>query len=427
MAPGTVIEVDSEHFYFASSGCAVVSNRLSVGFQGVVSTLAGCDSMGGSDDGGEVWGRDYDEQVRATLTAVNELIQAFDNHALLLMQAGRNHDTAEHGATLDAGPPPSLPPDPDSAALVTPTNPASAVGNAGGGLEAFDELIESIGIPCPNGDTTKLATAANAWDEVAQLIIDDAAATVSQFIDDLRNVRSPEVDLAIADCEALSHLLGETGSTVRGLAQSCRDHASSIEETRFGIVPVLEGLMTDLGLTVAVTVLAALVSAGTSAVVGAANASRLIKTAADMIRPIVRIFVDKTPRLLARERVGDAPSRIRSVAERLRGKSKEEADGASPRPPETAKPWTAEDQAAFDFATRSERLEHTFHPKHNFDPLVEQFGSREAVVRAFLEELNGLTPAAGVFEETIVVGGQNVVVRGAVHDGVVKIGTAFTP
>lgn len=88
---------------------------------------------------------------------------------------------------------------------------------------------------------------------------------------------------------------------------------------------------------------------------------------------------------------------------------------------------TAADQSAFDYATTSSKLDHIFAAKHNFDPLVQQFGSREAVVQQLLNGLKGLTPESGTFEQQIVVGGQKVVVRGAVVNGVTEIGTAFTP
>jgi RHS repeat-associated protein len=87
---------------------------------------------------------------------------------------------------------------------------------------------------------------------------------------------------------------------------------------------------------------------------------------------------------------------------------------------------SAADKAAYDYATSTAKLNHVFADKHNFDPLVQQFGSREAVAQQFLNGLKGLTPASGTFEQQIVVGGQKVMVRGAVVDGVTKIGTAFT-
>jgi hypothetical protein len=44
-----------------------------------------------------------------------------------------------------------------------------------------------------------------------------------------------------------------------------------------------------------------------------------------------------------------------------------------------------------------------------------------------LRGIKGQTPASGVFEVRTTIAGQTVVVRGAVVNGVVKIGTAFTP
>lgn len=88
---------------------------------------------------------------------------------------------------------------------------------------------------------------------------------------------------------------------------------------------------------------------------------------------------------------------------------------------------SAADQSALDYATTSSKLDHIFAAKHNFDPLVQQYGSREAVVQQFLTGLKGLTPGSGTFEQQIVVGSQKVIVRGAVVNGVTKIGTAYTP
>ncbi len=82
---------------------------------------------------------------------------------------------------------------------------------------------------------------------------------------------------------------------------------------------------------------------------------------------------------------------------------------------------------ALSFATRTEKLDHVFLTRHNLDPLVTQLGSREAVVEQMLIGVSGRTPADGVFELNTDIARQQVVVRGAVVDGVVKLGTAFTP
>lgn len=73
------------------------------------------------------------------------------------------------------------------------------------------------------------------------------------------------------------------------------------------------------------------------------------------------------------------------------------------------------------------KLDHIFVPKHNLDPLVKSLGSREAVVREMIAGVRGSVPASGVFEIPIQLGGQTVVVRGAIVNGAIRLGTAFTP
>jgi hypothetical protein len=82
-------------------------------------------------------------------------------------------------------------------------------------------------------------------------------------------------------------------------------------------------------------------------------------------------------------------------------------------------------QAAAD----ANKLNHIFgKAAHNLDALVSEFGSQEAAYNALQKATQqavsqqGLT---GVFETSVIVGSQTVTVRGAVVNGVAKIGTAF--
>ncbi len=77
------------------------------------------------------------------------------------------------------------------------------------------------------------------------------------------------------------------------------------------------------------------------------------------------------------------------------------------------------------------KLHHIFgKASHNLGPLVQRFGTQEATFRA----VESATQAAvrsqgltGVFETTVNVAGQNVVVRGNVMEGVARVGTFFIP
>jgi len=68
-----------------------------------------------------------------------------------------------------------------------------------------------------------------------------------------------------------------------------------------------------------------------------------------------------------------------------------------------------------------------FAARHKLEALVQQYGSREGAVREILSSIRGKTPPSGTFEVITTVGGQIIVVRGAVIDGVAKLGTAFSP
>lgn len=88
---------------------------------------------------------------------------------------------------------------------------------------------------------------------------------------------------------------------------------------------------------------------------------------------------------------------------------------------------SATERRTLDDALRPDKLDHIFDPKHNFEPLVQQYGSREAAMEQIVRSIGGPLPQAGRFEMAQSIGGQTVVIRGAVVDGVPRIGTAFTP
>lgn len=92
-----------------------------------------------------------------------------------------------------------------------------------------------------------------------------------------------------------------------------------------------------------------------------------------------------------------------------------------------ARALTSAEQRTLDDALRTQKLDHIFVPKHNLDPLVQQFGSREAAMEQIIRSIGGPLPEAGPFEIVQNIGGQPVVIRGAVVDGIPRIGTVFTP
>ncbi|TDB77554.1 polymorphic toxin-type HINT domain-containing protein [Micromonospora sp. KC723] len=85
---------------------------------------------------------------------------------------------------------------------------------------------------------------------------------------------------------------------------------------------------------------------------------------------------------------------------------------------------------AFDLANTPQKLEHVIDPaKHGFGDLVTAAGGRSEAMRAITDSLRctcGL-PAQGPFEVQREIYGETVTIRGAVVNGVPRIGTAFIP
>jgi len=74
------------------------------------------------------------------------------------------------------------------------------------------------------------------------------------------------------------------------------------------------------------------------------------------------------------------------------------------------------------------KLSHIFgKAQHGLDQLVEHYGSQEAVVEQMYRGLQGVIPETGRFTVTRIIGGQSVVIDGAVVNGVPRIGTAYIP
>jgi Flp pilus assembly pilin Flp len=107
-------------------------------------------------------------------------------------------------------------------------------------------------------------------------------------------------------------------------------------------------------------------------------------------------------------------------------KRREDARKATPAP-RTEGPLTKEQDAAVKATLRDpNKLNHIFgKQEHNLDPLVNELGGREALIReAVLAVPRG---TAGKFEVTTNIGGHPLTVRGVIVDGVPRIGTLFSP
>jgi hypothetical protein len=77
------------------------------------------------------------------------------------------------------------------------------------------------------------------------------------------------------------------------------------------------------------------------------------------------------------------------------------------------------------------KLRHIFgEARHGLASLVTEFGSETAAfeaIRKATQSAVGSANLTGIFEITVKVGSQTIIVRGRVIEGIVRIGTAFKP
>ena len=72
------------------------------------------------------------------------------------------------------------------------------------------------------------------------------------------------------------------------------------------------------------------------------------------------------------------------------------------------------------------KLHHIFDKiGRGLEPLVKRVGGQEQLLRRVLDELVGVVPGSGLFEVVVEVAGTRLVVRGAVMDGIIRVGTIF--
>lgn len=415
----TVQEVDPETFYAVGKSLFEKAGRLYDAFNVNVAILGDTAAMAGTDDTGTAWAASYDQRVSEILSAVNDLTQAMENYGGVVLQAGHNHAIAEYNATpVNIGPAPVKPPEPVSSAGIL-TAPPSA-GGPGSGLLDNVGLMQQVGVPVPDGDTDKVSIAADAWDRLATVYQTTTVAEgLSVDARAFRDTRSPEVEYIVRDLEELREATSAVLDGCSELAQSCREYKGGLDDLRTTLEGILEDLAVELAATAAIGVAASFVSFGAGAVAATAKAAHSVTKFARIIAETVGAWKISKNISKGVKSAHDIAG-IRTKLQRIKNLGrKNKPEEKPPAPPRT--------DPQLEYNTRPERLDHVFVEKHKLEGVVQRLGGREKTIGTFLESLRGNVPGQGVFETTIRVSGENVVVRGFVDSGVIKISTAFIP
>ncbi|MDJ0362431.1 hypothetical protein [Rhodococcus sp. H29-C3] len=297
------------------------------------SALSVASGMAGSHDTAREWATTYDERASTLLTSLDDVVRALENYCVVLNQAGHNHSMAESAANGSS----TATPEPPSFAAVMPgcTVPLQqSAGGPGNGLEDYAfGIADAVGIPVPDGDTENLRRAGALWRNLSMSGgIDDVLARLRSAEDLFFDIESTETDLILDDMDDLRTGLQSIQFACGELADSCEEYAANIDELRSQLYGILEDLAEELTITAAISIAAACISFGASAVVGTAKSAESIKKYGTLIGDGIAAW-SFSKSIGSGVRVGADLGVVQRVLQRLKSIGQKVVDAARRTPP----------------------------------------------------------------------------------------------
>ncbi|MCU1646871.1 MAG: hypothetical protein JWN03_7146 [Nocardia sp.] len=280
-----MVTVNPQAFYDAAKQLSDHANDLATARTELTTALAVTGSMAGSTDSAKQWATGYDTRASTAADTASRLVHSSNHLSYLIAIAGHNHALANYNADTNPnkGKAPDKPSDPAYNATVVNWVHPPAAGGPGQGLEtSIPNLLESIGVPVPDGNTDKLKTAADAWHKYAnsdavshaQLIISSAMAKINE-------IDSPEVVDIIDQLDTLRSSAGDVETATYNLEVDCHNHKYKLDEMRKEIRDAVREVIVMIDESLALDILACLVTAGVGAIAGLVLTANVLKKIKD--------------------------------------------------------------------------------------------------------------------------------------------------
>ncbi|MCP2292293.1 TNT domain-containing protein [Nocardia amikacinitolerans] len=263
--------VDPKVYYRAATNCFDAADALWDSFRYVFSELSSCGAMAGIDEDGRKWAASYNESASNAVSFFETTHSALYAYGIALNDLGYTH--AQSDATLKGSAQPERPKDPAGKTFGPYQVPAAAGGTGHGITNVAVEILDAINCPLPDGDTDRLAKAAEAWDRLGTIYQNTNAKdkiTISATLFD--EVDSKDVAQVREDLKTLESSIGELLNTCIQISKSCTDYKDAIKELREQIKGFLNDMVRDAVIDVAFTVVASAVTAGLGGLAATAKA-----------------------------------------------------------------------------------------------------------------------------------------------------------
>lgn len=289
------VYVDPQVYYDGAKKLTDIGNGITTVADKLVSQLADTESMSGTSDAAKKWATSYDSRTQSVIDVAHKFPETLKYFGGLMALAGYNHALANYRADSN----PNKGAQPAKPAAVAPpmpvrmAGPPSSGGPGNGLVSGIGALMEKIHVHVPDGDSDKLGTASSAWREfTGSEAVAHAASDISGVINSLGEVTAPDVIDIMTHLETLKHTARNVYKAASQLAADCDKHKTPLDSLRNKINDALTTLEEALAVSLAISILATVVTAGIGIVLDAATAAKAAKdidTAATTITEAVEL------------------------------------------------------------------------------------------------------------------------------------------
>lgn len=256
MTPPSVFDVDTAAFYIAAERCFEVAEDLHDAFAVNAKQFKQCAAMAGSYDSGLSWAESYDRRVKDVFGSMNSVVAALENYGAVLIRLGHNHEMGDYWATIGGGNEPISPPVPPSSPNEKLKCPPSAGGTGEGLIDDVFGLADQIGISIPDGDSMKMAHAADIWSRLGTVYQTTNTLVKMDGIANLfAEVVSDEIGFVDEDLRAIRSSIAQILEVCGELSRSCTKHERALHELREQLRELIEDLITELAINAVVSAL----------------------------------------------------------------------------------------------------------------------------------------------------------------------------
>ncbi|MBF6337287.1 hypothetical protein IU450_15485 [Nocardia abscessus] len=329
----TALAVDPKAYYQAATNCFDAASALRDSFLYIFAELSACGSMAGVDENGQEWARSYNTSAYEAVGFFQDVHSTLYAYGSALNDIGFTHARAD--ATVKGAPQPDRPTDPGMPVFGPFSVPASAGGPGQGIVDKGINIISHIGIPAPDGDTGKLAKAADAWDRLGTIYQNTNARdkiTIAASLFD--SVTADDAGYIRDDLKSLANSIDQLLTACTQISQSCIAYKDALTELRDEIKGFLKSLAQDLAIDAAITVGLSLISFGAGTVTAGKALLTVQKWAGKIKDGVIAWRARKALQIAGiRQEAKDAVVKARKVVTDLRDRLRKKIDDVEKAPP----------------------------------------------------------------------------------------------